>query len=119
MSRTQLALLDTFVALYTDDPTDADAGTEVSGGAYARQQVNQDGATAPFWAAVGTSGMENDSDVTFPQATASWGTVSHGALRDAVTAGNLLFHGTLSSAKPVGNGDTLRFAAGAIDVSFD
>ena len=28
-----------YVALYTSDPTDADTGTEVSGGSYARQNA--------------------------------------------------------------------------------
>ena len=38
-----------YVALYTDDPTDADVGTEVTGGSYARVLVNESGGGAPEW----------------------------------------------------------------------
>lgn len=117
-SDTQLPLEDTFVSLFTTDPTDAGTGTEVSGGSYARVQVNQDGVTSPFWADVGSDGMENDSDVTFPTATASWGTVTHFGIHDAVTTGNLLFHGALSANKTVGDGDTFKFATGDLDITF-
>jgi len=69
-----------YVALYTSDPTDADTGTEVSGGGYARQTVT-------FNAASGGS-ASNAGDITFPQATADWGTITHIGLRDAATGGN-------------------------------
>ena len=56
-----------YVSLWTSDPTDAGSGTEVSGGSYARTSVTfgapSDGVTT------------NNADVTFPTATASWGTV--------------------------------------------
>lgn len=98
-----------YVALYTTDPTDADSGTEVTGGAYARQTVAfgapTDGAT------------DNSSDVTFPTATANWGTVTHVGLRTAVTAGDLLFHSPLTASKVVNNGDTFKINAGDLDVS--
>jgi hypothetical protein len=98
-----------YVALYTSDPTDADTGTEVTGGSYARQSVAfnapSDGAT------------DNTSDITFPTATAAWGTVTHVGLRDAVSGGNLLFHSPLTASKVVGNGDTFKFNAGDLDVS--
>lgn len=93
-----------YVALYTTDPTDADSGTEVSGGAYARQAVTF---------GVPSNGVtSNSADVTFPTATANWGTVSHFGIRDAVTVGNLLFHSPVDTAKAVNNGDTAKFVAG-------
>lgn len=117
---TQLPLEDTYVALHTADPLDDGSGAEVTGGSYARVQVNQDGTTPPFWEDSDTGlGIQNQSAVTFPTATASWGTITHVAVWDAATTGNLLFHGALSASKVVGSGDTFEFAAGELDIRFD
>lgn len=106
-----------FVALYTAAPSDAGGGTEVSGGAYARVQVNP--ADANWTAASATDGLtDNAAAITFPTATASWGTVTHVGIHDGLTGGNLLLHGALTTSKTVGNGDTFSFAAGALDVTW-
>ncbi|OPX87015.1 MAG: hypothetical protein A4E53_02670 [Pelotomaculum sp. PtaB.Bin104] len=82
-----------YVGLFTSDPTDAGTGTEVSGGAYARQAVTF---TAP------TDGQtSNSADVLFPIATAAWGTVTHIGLFDALSGGNLLFHAPLEFEKTI------------------
>jgi hypothetical protein len=47
-----------YVSLYTSDPTDADSGTEVSGGSYAR--------TAVTFGAPSNGVSTNSADVTFP-----------------------------------------------------
>lgn len=96
-----------YAALYTADPTDADTGTEVTGGSYARQTV--------AFGAPTNGATDNSSDVTFPTATANWGTITHVGLRDAVSGGNLLFHGPLTASKVVNNGDTFKFNAGDLD----
>ena len=79
----------TYLALFTAVGTDDGTGfTEVSGGAYARV------ATASSWgAASGTapSTITNSAAaLTFPTATASWGTVIAWGIYDALTGGNLL-----------------------------
>ena len=100
-----------YLGLYTTDPTDTDTGTEVSGGAYTRQ-------TIAFSAA--TSGIaSNSSTITFPVATAAWGTVAYVGIRDASTAGNLLYSGTLSVSQTVAIGNQLIFNASQITVSLD
>lgn len=99
----------TYVGLFTSDPTDAGSGTEVSGGSYARQ-------AASFSAASGGS-CSNDADITFPQATLNWGTVSHFGLYDASTSGNLLFHGALTSSKAIEAGDIFKIASGNMGIS--
>ncbi len=75
-----------YVALLTADPTDAgDMTAEIAVGGYARTQ-------ATFGAAV--AGVStNSADITFPTATADWGTVTHFAVMDASTAGNMLYSG--------------------------
>jgi hypothetical protein len=98
-----------YVALYTSDPTDADTGTEVSGTSYARQAVTFD---AP------SNGVTtNSAAVEFPQAGGSWGTVSYIGLRDASTAGNLLYHTALDAAKTIETGDVFRIATGSLSVT--
>jgi len=98
-----------YVSLYTSDPTDADSGTEVSGGSYARTAVTFD---AP------SNGVtQNSADVTFPTATASWGTVSHIGVHDASTSGNLLFHTALDTAKTIDSGDIFKIETGNLTVT--
>jgi hypothetical protein len=98
-----------YVALYTTDPTDADTGTEVSGGSYARQSVTF---SAP---SNGTS--TNSGVVEFPQATGSWGTIGWLGLRDASTTGNLLYHTALDVSKPITTGDIFKIAIGNLSVT--
>jgi len=100
-----------YVALFTAAPSDAGGGTEVSGGSYARQ-------LAGLSAASGTGGTtSNASDITFPTATADWGTVTHCALMDAVTAGNMIMWSALDTSKTVASGDTFKISAGDLDVT--
>lgn len=98
-----------YLALYTTDPTDGDTGTEVTGGAYARKAATfsapTDGATSLA------------AGVTFPQATAGWGTVTHIGVRDALTGGNLLYHTSLTTARAVLTGDTLGFLSGQVPIT--
>lgn len=100
-----------YVGLFTAAPTDAGGGTEVSGGSYAR--VATTGAT---WnAASGNpASATNAATITFPTASASWGTVTHFGEFDAATAGNLLRWGALTTSKTIGSGDTASFAAGSL-----
>lgn len=98
-----------YVGLFTTDPTDADTGTEVSGGSYARTAVTMGAASA------GTS--SNSADVTFPAATGTWGTISHIGIYDAASAGNLLFHGAVTTQKTIASGDTFQISSGALTIS--
>jgi hypothetical protein len=98
-----------YVALYTSDPTDADTGTEVSGTSYARQSVT--------FGAPSNGATTNSAAVEFPQAGGSWGTVSYIGLRDASTAGNLLYHTALDAAKTIETGDVFRIASGSLSVT--
>jgi hypothetical protein len=100
-----------YVALYTSDPTDANTGTEVSGGSYARTSVT-------FATASGTSGnVLSNADCTFPQATGSWGTVGWIGLMDASSSGNLLYHTPLDAAKTIDTGDIFKIASGSLSVT--
>jgi hypothetical protein len=98
-----------YLALYLDDPTDADVGTEVAGGSYARQAI-------AFLAPVNGS-TENSAQVAFPQATADWGTITHIGIRDAAAAGNLLYHAEMPTPRTIEADDQLVFDAGEVTVT--
>jgi hypothetical protein len=98
-----------YVSLYTSDPTDADSGTEVSGGSYAR--------TAVTMGAPSNGVSTNSADVTFPTCTASWGSVTHIGIHDASTGGNLLFHTPLDTTKTIDSGDIFKITTGNLSVT--
>jgi len=104
-----------YVGLSTADPIDDGSGlAEPIGNAYARAQTS-----ASDWNASSNGSLDNGSDITFAQATGSWGTITHFTLFDAATAGNMLAHGALSQSKSIGESDTARFEAGDLDISLD
>ena len=98
-----------FLSLWTSDPTDAGSGTELSGSAYVRMDIN-------FAAASGGAASSN-STVTFPTATGSWGTITHIGIHDAVSSGNLLYHSALTASKAIASGDVFQVASGAITIT--
>jgi hypothetical protein len=98
-----------YVSLWTSDPTDAGSGTEVSGGSYAR--------TAVTFGAPSNGVTTNSADVTFPTATASWGTVGWIGINDAATSGNLLYHSPLDTAKTIDSGDIFKISTGNLSVT--
>ena len=105
------------VALYTATPGEAGGGTEVSGGSYARVSNNPLDAN---WAATsgGNGQTSNVGALTFPAPTAAWGTVTHMAILDATSAGNMLVYGTLTNSRIINNGDAApSFAANALTVT--
>ncbi len=103
-----------YVALFTAGPDATGAGTEVTGGGYARVAVANN---TTQWPTTTTETKSNGTEIDFPQASADWGTVVSVALFDAATGGNMLYFGTLTLAKPVMNLDTARFLAGDITLT--
>lgn len=117
-----------YVGLLTAAPDDTGGGTEVSGGSYARVAVtsslsNWAGSQGAGSTAVssGTSGTtSNNSAITFPTPTANWGLITHFALYDASSGGNMISYAALTQSKNVNNGDAApSFAAGALTLQLD
>ena len=98
-----------YLALYTSDPTDADSGTEVSGGSYARQSIT--------FGAPSNGVSTNSAAIEFPQSTGTWGTVTHIGIRDALTTGNLLYHTPLDTSKTISSGDIFKITIGSLSVT--
>ena len=61
--------------------------------------------------------IDNTAAVEFPTATGSWGTVTHTAVLDAATSGNMLAENALTASKTIGSGDVFRFQAGEFDIT--
>lgn len=107
-----------YLALFTNTSTNADANLEAgtlsdevssSGTAYARKAVT-------FAAASGGSSATN-ATVTFDAATASWGTITHVAVMDQSTGGNVLFWGQVTTSKAIDTGDTFQVTSGNLTIS--
>ena len=99
-----------YAALFTSAPSDAGGGTEVSGGAYARQAVTF---------SVSGNTATNSGAIEYPTATAGYGTVTHVGVFDASSGGNLIAYAALTASKTIDTGDVLRLPAGDLDVTLD
>ena len=98
-----------YAALFTSDPTDAGSGSEVSGGSYSREAI--------AFGSPSDGVSTNSSAVEFDQATANWGTITHFAIFDASSSGNMLYHGALTSSKTIETGDVFKFATSSVSVT--
>lgn len=104
-----------YVALSAADPGDSGAAiSEPVGGSYARIETSN-----ADWTDASGGAVSNADAIEFAQATSTWGTISHFALYDAATGGNLLAWGPLAIAKTVAAGDTVRFPAGDLNVTLN
>ena len=114
VGKTAFTMPTVYVALFTSATNDTTGGTEVStsGTAYAREAT-----AGADWNAASGGATSNANAIEWATATASWGTVTHIALYDAVSGGNRLWHGALSASKAIDTGDIFRLPAGELDLS--
>ena len=101
----------TYVQLYSQDPTDAGSAT---GALYTRVTYAASGWTR------GTGGagtLSNTNAITMQSSAGSAATASHFAVFDAATSGNLLFHGALSASKSIAIGDEVKFNASQLTLT--
>jgi len=110
-----------YLALFNNTSGNAAANLEAgtltdeistSGTAYGRKTVT-------FGAAVigATTTSATDATVTFDAATDNWGTVTHVAVMDAATGGNVLFYGAVTTPKTIETGDTFQVSSGNLTIS--
>jgi hypothetical protein len=100
-----------FVSLHTADPTAAMTVGEVSGNGYSRQAIT-------FAAAVANN-TDNNAQIDFTASGGSWGAITYMGIYDASTVGNGLMRAALDTSETIGDGDTLRFNTGDLDVTCD
>ena len=99
-----------YVGLYAsgNQPSDSSAGTELSGNAYARQSVT--------FSVSGNSGT-NSGTITFPTATASWGTITFAGIFDASSGGNLIAYAQLGASKTIDTNDILQISNNSLTLT--
>ncbi len=98
-----------YIALFIVTPTNVGGGTEVTGGSYARQAVT-------FSTAV-LGECHNTGVITYTTPTLDWGNIPGVALFDALTAGNMLYFGSLGTPRTVYAGDPLYFPSGYFSIT--
>jgi len=105
-----------YLALFKTDPGETGAGTEVSATvddtAYARQAITFAAATLGTGIAL-TSAAQTFAAVVYGSGAAAY-TVTHVAVYDALTAGNLLDYGVLGASISRVVGKTLVFDIAAV-----
>ena len=99
-----------YLGLFTGAPGEAGGGTELSGDAYVREAVT-------FTVSGDTA--TNSGAVEWPVATGNWGTITHVAIFDALTSGNMIAYAALSNSKTINTGDVIRIPASDLDVTLD
>lgn len=102
-----------YVGLFTAAPSDTGGGTEVTGNAYARVATGT-------MSVSGTSptNCTNSSAIEFAAASGgNWGTITHVAIFDASTSGNMLGWAALTTSRTINDGDILRIPAGDLDIT--
>ena len=104
-----------YLGLFTSDggleSNSSGSWTEISssGTAYAREAIS--------FSAASSGSASNSATVTFSAATANWGTITHVAVMDASSAGNVLFYGAVTTSKTIESGDTFQVSSGNLTIS--
>lgn len=103
-----------YVALFLSDPTEnGTAGTEADYTGYARQALEMSTPTISG----NTVSTQNTSQIAFPTPNGNVGTVTHAAIMDAATGGNMLIYKQLDNPITLTSEVSPRFSAGDITLS--
>lgn len=106
-----------YVALCTADPTDTATGAAQS------EVANANGyqRTAITFGAAATRKVVQSGAVTFPQASGTWGTITHWTLVDTQTygSGNVLAHGSFTASFAPVSGNTPTIPSAEIQVQMN
>ena len=100
-----------YVGLFTAAPSDTGGGTEVSGNGYARKATGTMTITGTATTATNAAAIEFD-----PASGGNWGTLTHAAIFDALTTGNMLAWAPLTTSRTINDGDVFRVPASSLTV---
>ncbi|WRQ05516.1 putative lipoprotein [Ralstonia phage AhaGv] len=108
----------TYVSLHTGDPGVGAGANEVSLSnwpAYVRREAEQGGAIGSGWTPAASGQTSNVNQLTYPANNGVAAvTVTHYAVFDAPTGGNLLFKAPLTVARTLQVGDVFVFDVGSL-----
>jgi hypothetical protein len=102
-----------YISLHTASPLPTGGSEVASSNGYARAALVND---TVQWVASGTTARTNANTIVFPTPTGSWGTVTHIAVWDAPTGGNLLYGGPLPSSTAIATGDQVQIVPNTLIV---
>jgi hypothetical protein len=101
-----------YVGLFTAAPSDAGGGTEVTGNGYVRK------VTGTITVSGTDTTATNSSAIEFAAASGgNWGSVTHAAIFDAETSGNMIAWAQLTTARTINDGDVFRIPASSLTVT--
>ena len=101
-----------YVGLFTAAPSDTGGGTEVTGNGYARV------ATGTMSISGTSTTATNAAAIEFAAASGgNWGTITHAAIFDASSSGNMLAWAALTTSRTINDGDVFRIPAGSLDIT--
>lgn len=106
-----------YIALLLEAPDDADTGSTIVEPVamnYARITT-----TAVSWNTASGGSVTTAAILTSNVASGDWGEITHWALCDAATAGNVLVWGEVTVPKTVLTGDSFSFGAGTLIITMD
>jgi len=108
-----------YVSLHTSDPgEDPDGSTEVGASEYNRQSVSS--ANWETYNSGDAYGFRNANNIDFPEASSTWGTISHVSVWDGSSAtDNALASYALDTSKAIEDGDQARFLAQELQFEAD
>ncbi len=109
----------TYLALHTAQPDDLSPGSEATFTGYARQNV-----TAIMGETIVDAGggeqkvraTNSGASVSFPASTGADQTITHWALWDASTSGNMLYSGAFTTGRTVQSGDIVVINTSALTI---
>ncbi len=109
-----------YIALFTTNPGESDAGAEGGYTGYARIAVVRSAAGWTVALAGDNSTCKNAAAVTFPISTGGGTpTITYFGIYTAITGGDLIASGTIGSPPTIQIGDTPKFNASQIIVAED
>lgn len=110
----------TYISLHTANPGEA-GGSEVSTAAwpsYVRKDAEVGGAIGSGWNAPSDGSTSNAKQILYPSQNGAGSiTVTHWAIYDAATGGNLLAYAPLTTSRTLIPGDVFVFDIGALTVT--
>ena len=101
-----------YVGLFTAAPSDTGGGTEVSGSGYARKATGTITVSGTATTATNSAAIEFD-----PASGGNWGTITHAAIFDAETSGNMLAWAPLTTSRTINDGDVFRIPASSLTIT--
>lgn len=101
-----------YVGLFTAAPSDTGGGTEVSGSGYAREATGTITVSGTATTATNAAAIEFDA-----ASGGNWGTITHAAIFDALTSGNMLAWAPLTVSRTINDGDVFRIPASSLTIT--